>query len=67
MHQTLEVSIMEHEQIMMIYQKTSDKKYAKFLSDEGWKYDTETDALAGYARLIKAEQKIPLTWAMPLS
>ena len=52
---------------MMIHQKTSDKKYAKFLSDEGWKYDTETDALAGYARLIKAEQKIPLTWAMPLS
>ena len=47
---------------MMIHQKTSDKKYAKFLSDEGWKYDTEADALAGYARLIKAEQKIPLTW-----
>ena len=62
MHQTLEVSIMEYEQIMMIHQKTGDKKYAKFLSDEGWKYDTETDALAGYARLIKAEQKIPLTW-----
>ena len=36
---------MEHEQIMMIYQKTSDKKYAKFLSDEGWKYDTEADAV----------------------
>ncbi|MEH2937491.1 hypothetical protein [Lawsonibacter sp. JLR.KK007] len=53
---------MEYEQIMMIHQKTGDKKYAKFLSDEGWKYDTETDALAGYARLIKAEQKIPLTW-----
>ena len=34
---------MEYEQIMMIHQKTGDKKYAKFLSDEGWKYDTETD------------------------
>ena len=53
---------MEHEQIMMIYQKTSDKKYAKFLSDEGWKYDTEAAALAGYARMVKAEQGKPLTW-----
>ncbi len=53
---------MEHEQIMMICQKTSDKKYAKFLSDEGWKYNDEADALAGYGRLVKSEQGEPLTW-----
>lgn len=53
---------MEHEEIMAICQKTSDEKYAKFLSDEGWRYDTEADALAGYGRKVKAEQSEPLTW-----
>lgn len=53
---------MEHEQIMMLCQKTSDEKYAKFLSNEGWKYNTEEEALAGYGRMVKAEQGSPLTW-----
>lgn len=53
---------MDQEQIMMMCQKASDKKYAKFLSDEGWKYETEADALAGYGRMVKSEQGEPLTW-----
>ena len=53
---------MEQEQIVTMCQKTSDKKYAKYLSDEGWKYNTEADALAGYGRMVKSEQGEPLTW-----
>lgn len=53
---------MDHEQIMILCQNTSDEKYAKFLFDEGWKYDTEEDALAGYSRMVKAKQGTPLSW-----
>lgn len=54
--------IMELEQLNEISSRTADQKYIKFISDEGWKYDTEADALAGYARMVKAEQGDPLTW-----
>ncbi len=53
---------MDQEQLNEISSRTSDQKYIKFISDEGWKYGTEEELTAGYARLVKAEQKIPLTW-----
>lgn len=40
---------------------TSNQKYIKFISNEGWKYQTEEQMLAGYARMTKAEQGTPLT------
>ena len=53
---------MNQEQLSEISSRTADQKYIKFISDEGWKYETEEELAAGYARLVKAEQKIPLTW-----
>lgn len=53
---------MELEQLARIRSRTVDQKYIKFISDEGWKYDTEEELDAGYARMVKAEQGSPLTW-----
>lgn len=52
---------MEHEEIMALCQKTGDEKYAKYLADEGWKYETEEDARAGYRRMTKSQSGTPLT------
>lgn len=53
---------MEQEEILKICQKTSDEQYAKFLVDEGWKYDTESEALAGYHRKVKSMTGTLLTF-----
>ena len=53
---------MELEKLAEISSRTADQKYIKFISDEGWKYETEEDLAAGYARMVKAEQGSPLTW-----
>lgn len=53
---------MNQEQLSKISSRTADQKYIKFISNEGWKYETEEELAAGYARLVKTEQKIPLTW-----
>lgn len=48
--------IVEREQIAKICMTASDKSYIVFLSNEGWKYDTEDAAIAGYERLKKARR-----------
>ena len=53
---------MELEKLAEISSRTADQKYIKFISDEGWKYETEEQLAAGYARMVKAEQGEPLTW-----
>ena len=53
---------MELEQLAEIRSRTANQKYIKFISDEGWKYETEEQLAAGYARMVKAEQGEPLTW-----
>ena len=53
---------MELEELAEISSRTTDQKYIKFISDEGWKYETEEELAAGYARMVKAEQGSPLTW-----
>lgn len=53
---------MEYEQIVRLCEKTGNEKYIKFLTNEGWRYEDEQDALDGYARMVKAEQGGPLTW-----
>ena len=53
---------MELEELAEVRSRTTDPKYIKFISDEGWKYETEEDLAAGYARMVKAEQGSPLTW-----
>lgn len=45
---------MEQEQIKKMCLETSDKNYHTFLHNEGWKYDTEAAAIAGYERLRKS-------------
>lgn len=52
---------MKREQILTLRQRTNDAKYTKFLLDEGWKYSTEEELTAGYARQVKAEQGAPLS------
>lgn len=52
---------MNHEQLNAISDRTTDQKYIKFISDEGWKYYTEEQLAAGYARRVKAEQGAPLS------
>lgn len=52
---------MNHEQLNAISGRTTDQKYIKFISDEGWKYHTEEQLTAGYARRVKAEQGTPLS------
>lgn len=52
---------MKYEEIMMRCQKISDKKYAKFLMDNGWKYETEEEALSGYERMSKSQNGALLT------
>lgn len=52
---------MKYEEIMTLCQKISDKKYAKFLMDNGWKYKTEEDALSGYGRMVKSQSGTLLT------
>ena len=53
---------MELEELAEIRSRTADQKYIKFISDEGWKYETEEELAAGYARMVKAEQGSPLIW-----
>lgn len=53
---------MEQEQIEKMYLQSSDKNYHTFLHNEGWKYDTEATASAGYERLKKSKIGEPLTW-----
>ena len=53
---------MEQEQIEKICLESSDKNYHTFLHNEGWKYDTEATAIAGYERLKKSKIGEPLTW-----
>lgn len=53
---------MEHEKIMMLAQNVGNEKYAKFLMDEGWKYDAEEDALAGFERREKSASGALLTF-----
>ena len=53
---------MNQEQLSEISSRTADQKYIKFISDEGWKYQTEEELAAGYARMVKSEQGEPLTW-----
>lgn len=53
---------MEQEEIMKLCQETGDEQYAKFLMDEGWKYDTENEALAGYQRKVKSVTGTLLTF-----
>lgn len=52
---------MEYEEIMRLGQETSDKDYAKFLSNNGWEYENEQDAHAGYGRMVKSMEGTPLT------
>ena len=54
--------MMNQEQLAEICSRTADQKYIKFISDEGWKYQTEEELAAGYARMVKAELGSPLTW-----
>ena len=53
---------MELEELDESCNRTANQKYIKFISDEGWKYETEEELAAGYARMVKAEQGSPLTW-----
>lgn len=53
---------MNQEQLSEISSRTADQKYIKFISDKGWKYETEEELAAGYARMVKAEQGEQLTW-----
>ena len=53
---------MNQEQLSEISSRTADQKYIKFISDEGWKYQTEEELAAGYARMFQSEQGEPLTW-----
>lgn len=52
---------MEFNQIQEICKKTTDQRYKDYVSDNGWKYQTEEEMLAGYARLTKSKQGIPLS------
>jgi len=52
---------MEREHIEEICLKTSDSKYHVFLQNEGWQYDSEETALAGYGRLKKSSHGALLT------
>lgn len=45
---------MEQEQIEKMCLESTDKNYHTFLHNEGWKYDTEVAAIAGYERLKKS-------------
>ena len=45
---------MEREQIIKMCLESSDKAYHTFLHNEGWKYDTKEDAIAGYERQKKS-------------
>lgn len=45
---------MEQEQIEKMCLESSDKNYHIFLHNEGWMYDTEAAAIAGYERLKKS-------------
>ena len=53
---------MEREQIAKMCLECSDKDYHIFLHNEGWKYDTKEDAIAGYERQKKSSLGAPLTW-----
>lgn len=53
---------MELEELAEVRSRTADQRYIKFISDEGWKYQSEEELAAGYARMVKAEQGEPLTW-----
>lgn len=53
---------MEREQIIKMCLESSDKAYHTFLHNEGWKYDTKEDAIAGYERQRKSTLGAPLTW-----
>lgn len=53
---------MNQEQLAEIRNRTANQKYIKFISDEGWRYQTAEELAAGYARMVKAEQGSPLTW-----
>lgn len=52
---------MDNDQLEAIRNKTSDQKYLDYISDQGSKYQTEEEMLAGYARLAKSKQGIPLS------
>ncbi len=52
---------MEWEHIEEICLKTSDSKCHVFLQNEGWRYDSEETALAGYGRLKKSSHGSLLT------
>lgn len=52
---------MNNDQLEVIRNKTGDQKYLDYISDQSWKYQTEEQLLAGYARLTKAKQGIPLS------
>ncbi len=52
---------MEQNQIEELCNATDDKAFHKFAYDYGWKYETEEDLRAAYARKAKSTQGIPLT------
>lgn len=54
---------MEFNQIQEIRKKTTDQWYKNYVSDNGWKYQTEEQLLAGYMRQSKSKQGTPLTLA----
>lgn len=52
---------MNNDQLEAIRNKTSDQKYLDYISDQGWKYQTEEQLFAGYTRLTKSKQGSLLT------
>ncbi len=52
---------MEHDQIVELFKATDDEAFHKFACDYGWKYETEEDLRAAYARKAKSTQGILLT------